>query len=540
MAPHPAPPTPAPNAPLAAAPKERRRWPAGLVAGIVVLVLALGLRLYDLDSGRMSPDDGEFLHSARVHELVPGRDLGRAVREDAAWVSMLAEDFGRVTDRASFQHSYLHQLAIRWAWRLGGTFGVGRVTALRLDQALLGAATALLVLVWLRRAVPREPMVAWLGGALVATQLLHVHASRTGWGQAACTFFLIAMFALAWRMRDVPERDTRSLRRHALLIALASVAAYGFHEMATVYVASLALIVVLELGVDDAGRRRWPWRSRRVGYGLAACAPVGVLTILLALTSEYARRTWFSSSLYDYGWLEARQLSLRYFARAGLAQQLGLAVLALAPIGFVGAFLRDGRYARWIALSAGIPTAVLFLKFNDPSLPRIYLPLGVFLCMLAAEGVAVLAALARTRWTRSLVDAIAIGAIVLGAVTSWNTLLAPASAPLHVAGLHRAGEPLPEPRRPLHPLLDALRAELRAADEPVGVGWVWGPLYRLFDAALPAVVIDPAAPDSEWPRLVVAPLTTMAGGGRLERDGGRWTTVALDRTGQYGLFRRGA
>jgi len=531
----------APGAPWRSATGSAFAGPmATLVGAVFVLALALGLRLRDLDSGRMSPDDGEFLHSARVHELAPTRDLSRAVREDVEWAGMLAEDFGRVEERSSFQHSYLHQLAIRWAWRLGGTFGLGRITALRLDQALLGALTALLVFVWLRRAAPTEPVVAWVGGALVATQLLHVHTSRTGWGQAGCTFFLVAMFALAWRMRDVPERASWRLRWHALLVALSSVAAYGFHEMATVFVAALALIVVLEFGVGDDGRKRWPWRSRRTWYGLAACAPVGALTVALLLTNEYAQQTWFSAEFLQYGWLETRRLTLTYFAEADLAQQLGLAVLALAPIGFVGAVLRDARYARWIALAACLPTAVLFLKFNNPSLPRIYLPFGVFLCMFAAEGVAVLAALARTRWTRSAVDALAVGAVVLGAVTAWNTLLAPASAPLHVTGLHRAGEPMPEPRRPLQPLLDALRSAPRAADEPIGVGWVWGPVYRLFDASFPAIVIDPAAPSEEWPRLVIAPLKSMAGGARLQSDGGPWAIVAVDRAGQFGLFQRGS
>lgn len=510
------------------------------VCALIILALALVLRLHDLDSGRMSPDDGEFLHSARVHELAPSRDLARGVREDIAWAGMLAEDFGRVEGRSSFQHSYLHQLATRWAWRLGGTIGIGRVTALRLDQALLGALTALLVFVWLRRAVPREPLIACFGGALVATQLLHVHASRTGWGQAGCTFFLLSMYYIAWRMRDVPDRATGRLWVHTCCVALASLAAYGMHEMATVYVAALALVVLLEFGVGDDGRRRWPWRSRRTWIGLAACVPVGMLTITLLVANDYARQTWFSSQLYEYGWLEARRLSLAYFGKAGMVHQVGLAVLVLAPIGLVGAVLRDARYARWLTLVAFVPTAVLFLRYNDPSLPRIYLPLGVILCMFAAEGLAVLAALARTRWTRSAVDAVAVGAVVLGAVTSWNTLLAPASAPLHVAGLHRAGQPMSEPRRPLHPLLEALRGLPRAADEPIGVGWVWGPVYRLTDASFPAVVIDPAAPSEQWPRHVIAPLESMAGGGRLDRDGGPWSVVAVDRAGQLGLFQRGS
>ncbi|MEZ6015370.1 MAG: hypothetical protein R3F49_09675 [Planctomycetota bacterium] len=520
------------------APSKGRAWLMTWCGAAVILALALFLRGKDLDSGRMSPDDGEFLHSARVHELAPSRDLSQALTEDRAWIAVLAEDHGRIAERTSFQHSYLHQLAIRWAWRLGGTVGLGRVTALRADQALLGALTALLVFVWLRRAIPAEPFLAWVGGALVATQLLHVHTSRTGWGQAGCTFFLVAMYALAWRMRDVRNDQPWRLFGYALLIAAASLLAYGFHEMATVYVAALALIIVFEFGIGDDARRQWPWSSRRTWLGLAACAPVGALTVALLMTSEYARETWFNTQLSSYSWSETRRLSLSYLWQAGMVQQLGVAVLLLAPIGLVGAVLRDARYARWLVLCAAVPTAALFLRFNNPSLPRIYLPLGVLLCMFAAEGVGVLCALARGRWPRAAAQAVAFGAVALGAATSWQTLMAPASAPLHVAGLHRVGARIDEPRRPLDPLLDALRQSSRPPTEVVGVGWVWGPLYRLFDASFPALIVNTTEPDGEWPRHVIAPMKSMGGGQRLARDGGRWHVLAVDGTGQLGLYER--
>jgi hypothetical protein len=90
----------------------------------------------------------------------------------------------------------------------------------------------------------------------------------------------------------------------------------------------------------------------------------------------------------------------------------------------------------------------------------------------------------------------------------------------------------------LHPLLDALGTVSRAPGEPVGVGWVWGPVYRLTDASIPAAVFDPAVPSAQWPRLVIAPLKAMAGDNRLHRDGGQWALLALDRTQQFGLFQR--
>ena len=58
------------------------------------------------------------------------------------------------------------------------------MAALRLDQAILGALTSILVLLWLRRVAPGEPLVAIAGGGLMAVQLGHVMVSRTGWGQA--------------------------------------------------------------------------------------------------------------------------------------------------------------------------------------------------------------------------------------------------------------------------------------------------------------------------------------------------------------------
>ncbi len=508
------------------------------LCALAVLLVALFLRLSALDSGALSGDDGEILHSARIHQLTPSRDLGAALREDRAWFRELAEDLGRHPERTTYQHGYLHQLAVRWAWRLGGTFGVGRVTALRIDQALLGALTALLIVLWVRRRLPAEPWVALAAGAFVATQVAHVALSRTGWSQVGCTFFLLAAMALALRMRDMPEDRHLPLLRVALAIALCTVLAYGFHEMATVYTAALGLIVLLEFHRDSLGRARWPWRSRRVWYGALACVPVGLMTVGLLLYSEYARVTWFDQGLSGLTWWGAREAALAYFAGAELPAQLGWFVLALAPIGFVGAVLRDMAWARWLALWCVIPTAVLFLRFNYPHLVRIYLPAAVLLAVFAAEGLGVLYALVRGAVARRGVVALGLAAVTFAGLASWQTMHAPASAPLHVAGVHMVGRELAEPRRPLTPLFEALGAPADAnRGGAVGVRTDrLDPLFRLLDAGYSAELFDPRWELERWPKRVIGVLQLMRKEQRDAAQGGPYQLLAEDRRGVLGLY----
>ncbi|MGB0331084.1 MAG: hypothetical protein ACPGPE_04625, partial [Planctomycetota bacterium] len=322
-----------------------------LPAAVAIALVALFLRGKGLDQGRMSPDDGEFLWSAQIHKIDPNGGPETWMEEDRGWGTDLVDDFSKDEGRSTYPHGYLHQLSIRYATRLGARAGFGRVTALRLDQAVFGALTALLVLLWLRRVAPREPLVAIAGGALMAVQLGHVLVSRSGWGQAACTFFLIWMIAIAWRMyAEAGERDTRALFRGALGITLTSLAAYGFHEMATVYTFVLALFVALLFRSDPDGVRLAPWRSRRVLFGLAGCIPVGALTVGLLFFSEFARAKWFSSSLdATYGWWQRRELAFTYLLDVvALPRQVSFPVIGLAALGLAGALTRDARWLVWL------------------------------------------------------------------------------------------------------------------------------------------------------------------------------------------------
>ena len=512
-----------------------------LPVGALVLLVALLLRGKDLDAGRMSPDDGEFLWSAQIHEIDPAAGPATWLAEDRGWGSDLVRDFSRDEGRSTYPHGYLHQLGIRYATRLGARAGFGRVAALRLDQAVLGALTSLLVLLWLRRVAPREPLIAAAGGGLMAVQLGHVLVSRTGWGQAACTFFLVWMIAIAWRMySSAGERDTGALLRGALGISATSLLAYGFHEMATVYTFVLAVLVVLLFRTDPEGVGRAPWRSRRVAFGLAACVPVGALTVVLLFFSEFARDKWFSSSLdATFSWWERRELALGYLVDVvAVPRQVSLPVLALAALGLGGALTRDARWLVWLVAWAVVPTLLLFLRFNFPELARIYLPVDVILVVLAAEGLGVVWAVARGRAGRALADATAVLAVVWCGAVTWSTLFVGPAAALHVPAVHH---PLPTTAHPAG-TFDDIAITLAATEitEPVAVAFVWGPLFRLLDLGLPARIVElDALPEgTPPPRLVVAPRRSMEAGGRMRADGGPYELAARDRYDHLGLYVR--
>ena len=512
-----------------------------LPAALAITLMALFLRGKDLDQGRMSPDDGEFLWSAQVHHLDPGASSSAWLREDREWGQALLRDFSQDEGRSTYPHGYLHQLSIRYAVRLGARAGFGRVTALRLDQAVFGALTSLLVLLWLRRVAPREPLIAVAGGALVAVQLGHVMISRTGWGQAACTFFLMWMIAIAWRMyAEADERDTRALTRGAIGITVTSLLAYGFHEMATVYTFVLAVLVVLLFRTSPTGASRAPWRSRRVAFGLAACVPVGALTIGLLFFSEFARDKWFSSSLdATYGWWERRELAFGYLLDVvAVPRQISIPVLGLALLGLAGALTRDAKWMVWLLAWAVVPTLLLFLRFNLPELARIYLPVDVILVVLAAEGLGVLWAVARGRVGRALADGAAVLTVAWCGLVTWSTLFAGPSATLYVPEVHHPLSPDAHPAGSF----DDLAVTLRAAEitEPVAVAFVWGPLFRVLDLGIPARLVElDALPEGEpAPRIVVAPRRSMEAGGRMRSEGGPYELAARDRYDHLGLYIR--
>ena len=511
-----------------------------LPAALAIVLVALFLRGKGLDQGRMSPDDGEFLWSAQIHQIDLASGPGAWLEEDREWAADLVRDFSQDEGRSTYPHGYLHQLSTRYAARLGAKAGFGRVAALRLDQAILGALTSILVLLWLRRVAPGEPLVAIAGGGLMAVQLGHVMVSRTGWGQAACTFFLVWMISIAWRMyTEAGERDTRALARGAAGITATSLLAYGFHEMATVYTFVLAVLVVLLFRTGPTGQSVAPWRSRRVAWGLAACIPVGALTVGLLFFSEFARDKWFSSSLdATYGWWQRRELAFGYLLDVvAVPRQISIPVLALALLGLAGALTRDAKWLVWLVAWAVVPTLLLFLRFNFPELARIYLPVDVILVVLAAEGLGLLWTVARGRLGGALADGTAALAVVwCGPRDLVDALRRPWSRP----PCPRGPPPL-SPRTPIPPAPSTTspppcgppRSQSPSRSPSCGVpsSGSWTSASPLESSSwMPSPEGEPA------PRIVVAPRRSMEAGGRMRSEGGPYELAARDRYDHLGLY----
>ena len=79
---------------------------------LVATLVALGffLRARDITAFKLSPDDGQYMNSARLQSLERSTDPVRWFEEDVAWFGELREDWGNLSNVAkTYQHSYLHQ-----------------------------------------------------------------------------------------------------------------------------------------------------------------------------------------------------------------------------------------------------------------------------------------------------------------------------------------------------------------------------------------------------------------------------------------------
>ena len=323
-------------------------------------------------------------------------------------------------------------------------------------------------------------------------------------------------------------------------IAVTSVLSYGFHEMATVYTFILAIIVLLQFAKSPNGTSRWPWKSRRVAFGLLACVPVGALTLLLIFYSEYARNTWFSSPYgHEFSWLEVRKYSALLLWDQSIFGQIGWPVLGLAVVGAAGAFTRDMRWFIWLVLWAVLPTLLMFLKFENPSLARIYLPVFVVLCILAAEGLGVLWAITRHRGARAVADAIAIGALAWCATVTYATYVAGPSHPLFIRGVHGDLPPDTHPLGSFRPIEESLR-HLKPT-EPVGVDFVYGPLFRVLDIGIPAQFLpfNTRLEEGRPPQLIIAPRRMMEPH-YMGPEKGSYGLIVSDTYNLLGLYAHGA
>lgn len=516
-----------------------------LVALLAIVALAFFLRTQELAAYRLSPDDGQYLHSARLHELQRGGDLSTWIAEDRDWLGELVDDWGRYDDRTTYQHSYLHQFVTRWLWRAG----FARIDALRLSSAILGAL-ACVVLAWMyRTCVPQRRSVGLIGALLVAVGLMFVFFSRTGWGEMGAATFLLAWIGLCWRLfAQVREEETGRIVRASLALCAVSLLAMGYHEMTSAYVVCGTLVVFLlfawrvPLEPESWRTRGFVARlfgSRRWWAYVAACAPAGLYTLALWRFSEFAQKRWFVGSKellkLDYG--ELRWMTLQRWWRFDLALQIGIPLLLLAAWGAWRLRTIDKPWGRYLVAWVAVPFLMYFFVFNDPSLERVYLPQLLVLAALAAEGVA-----ASFDATRALREPIArgLGRVAVGlsaagivaylGVTTWSTVFRRPGAPLFVEGIF-IGQP--DSRFVDRPWIEYL--EDQPVHEEVGVWPAKDPLFVALDAGINARLFSFDEPRATWTPYLLGSQRNIQQ--ELARHPApNYRLLVTDRTGKVGLY----
>ncbi|MFO1011825.1 MAG: hypothetical protein U1F29_17315 [Planctomycetota bacterium] len=505
-----------------------------------ILATAVFLRTRDLTAFRLSPDDGQYLYSARLHELPRSTDLAQWIAEDRTWFGELVEDWGRAPNFAkTYQHSYLHQFLFRDTYRLG----LSPITALRGNSAVLGALVCVLLAWFYARAFPPRRHVGLIAAALVAVSLLFTFYSRTGWGQMGCTCFAFATFALGWELLErTPESATRRLAGLGLLLALSMLGALGFQEMISVYVIAFAVIafawIALRTPVDppawaSAGLVRRVLGSRRIWAFVLAATPIGLYTLLLYRYSEFANSRWFSDPNFGkFSWTEARKITLDVWWNVQeLPLQISIPVLALALVGARVLWREQRRYFAYLAAWTVLPAAVFFVVFDNPSLVRIYLPSLLLVFVFAAEGCA-----AAGRWiavrTTSVASVAAFAALVafLG-ITTWNTLFGREGDALFVAGVY-AGKP--DSNHVYEPVYEYL--EDHRIEDLLGAWDARDPLFVAVERGYPARMFSFDEPQTTWPAYLIGVTRSMNLQGRCVEAGGRYKLLVRDRSDRVGLY----
>ncbi|MFN0242070.1 MAG: hypothetical protein ACKVWV_04190 [Planctomycetota bacterium] len=492
------------------------------LALLAIVALGFFLRTRDIGAFRLSPDDGNYLHSARVQELERDASLGEMLAQDVEWVKWIARGDWRGGEL--YPHSYLHQLAARWLYR----FGLSSVAAVRTSSAIFGALTAAALYAFAAWSMPERRRVGLFAALLLAVMPVHVWYSRTGWGVMGCTFFHVLYVAIAWELfANASPSDGRKVARLGVGLALTSVLAWGYHEMIAPFVVSMA---VCFFGARIFGAQLG--RAKLTAF-VASAAPVGLFTIGVYFFSDFAQAHWFeadrAATYAEMRWESALSLLVNY----RIDVLLTYPVIAFALLGAWSLYKEERALACFLAANLGLGALLLFFLYQDPFLVRIYFPLAIFGVLFAAVGVA---SLRRFLPSLAVIGVGASVALYLGLQT-WFSLFGPLDHPFFNRYLYvvARGE-LREPRHVDEHLIAKLRV-LLGAHERVTAYADKGPLYRLFDAGIPASVTDLKGPRESLPTWVFAPVTVMQREKRTTETGGEYRLVGEDLAGRIGLFR---
>lgn len=507
----------------------------------VLVTAAFVMRTRDITSFKLSPDDGQYMNSARLQSLERSTDPAQWWAEDRAWFAELVEDWGNPVQLAqTYQHSYLHQFLFRYGYR----FGLSRIEALRTNGAVCG--TLLVLALWLVYALlwPERRRVGLACAAIASALLVFVFQARTGWGQTGATLFFVLYLAAGWRLlAQTAEHETGRIVKLGLALLVLSVLGMGFQEMTSVYVVllvGLALASPWWLGRAEPGasRLRALFTSRRIRAVLVSAVPVGAYTLALALFSEYAKGVWllWGSRYADVTWLELRAQTLeRFWKTDELLFQISVPVVLFALVGFVVVWRRDRTWFKYLATWLVAAGAVFFLAFENPSILRIYLPQYVVLVVFAAEGLVYVceraAGSTRPALARAFTVVLASGLTVFLAATSWTTLFGQRDDAFFCEGPYLNLDGWRESERDwLHYLED------HRVTSQIGVYPSKEPLFVALDAGFDARLFSFDESQDTWTEYMLAVKSTMKREKRSTDLGGRYRLVAQDGRGGIGLY----
>ncbi|MEY2746399.1 MAG: Dolichyl-phosphate-mannose-protein mannosyltransferase [Planctomycetota bacterium] len=497
-----------------------------------ILAVAAWWRVDDLGAFRNGPDDGSYLHSARIHQLERGLDFWNWPAEDLAWIRELFANYGDEIN--TYQHSYLHQWTTRVLWRAG----FGAVESLRLSSVLTSLVGVWFAWLLARRLWPGRAWTALLAALLVAFHPLLVFYGRAGWGQAGFTAFYLGFLAVAWRLVGDPRPLSRRCAAWcALALAATSLLAFGWQENVAPWIVASSLVVfgmrVLAPAEDDAQGVLARLRSRRTVAYVLGCAPVGAATLALFLWSPFAQKYWFDpAGRARLPWFELKEKTLAdLFVEQRAIALLGWILLAAALVGVRAAWRQSRRACLWLVATALLGSATLFLLFGDAWLLRAHLPAFAIACLLAARGAA---ALPRAL---ALVAAALLAGWCLSATRA--SLHQGLDHPFFLRTLYQRASEEPKDQRHVDDALYATLVERRAEGEVVGAAFDKVPMFRLLDLGLRSVEIAPSGdmPREAAPRWIVGVASLMKARRCLVEDGGPYELVALDGVGRHGLYR---
>ncbi len=485
-----------------------REW----LALALLVAVAFVLRTRDIGAFRLSPDDGNYLWSARAQTLERGFDPSRWISDDVAWIGELVHGN---TQGDIYPHSYLHQWVARCLYRLG----LDSVDALRMNSAIFGTASVLALFWMIASSFPARRWQALLAAALLAVQPAHVWYSRTGWGVIGCTFFLLVYTVLGWRLIHLQEGE-RGAVRLGVWMAITSILAWGYHEMIAPFVVTTAVCVFLWRGA----------RSRATWVFVASAVPVGLFTIGLYFFSDFAHEHWFKADATPY-WRQRWDNTIVHFAtRQRVDRLLTWPLIAAAMFGAVAAWRESPRFVRYLALQHGGATALLFFLYQDPFLVRIYLPLLTLVTWLAAEGLVSVGREIAARGLKRFAVALPLAAVVHMGLMSWVSLFGALDHPMFNRYLYMSDPGvLLEPRH----VDDHLTAYLKEHMEPGERVLTYAdksPIFRLLDAGIPSREFAFDGEPSTWPEWLLAPVKLM------QRD--EYVFVDKDLAGRVGLYRK--